>query len=114
MLLFQAVLLGLPSGLKLACLLFVPALALVIRRKWRLAAASREEVKRLVILAAQEAVNAEIEAVNEYRTRVEYETSPASAVAPGPKGKPMCAVCYKPTTTRCSRCKAVKYWLVGC
>ncbi|CAA7400929.1 unnamed protein product [Spirodela intermedia] len=109
MLHFQAVLLGLPSALKLACLLFVPVFALVIRRKWKLAAASREEVKRLVILAAEEAANAEIEAANEYRTRLEYESSPSSAAASEPKGKPMCAVCNRPTTTRCSRCKAVKY-----
>uniref|UniRef100_A0A1D1Y437 ubiquitinyl hydrolase 1 n=1 Tax=Anthurium amnicola TaxID=1678845 RepID=A0A1D1Y437_9ARAE len=105
----QEVLLGLPGALQLVLLLFVPVLALLARRKWRLAAARREEVRRLVLLAAEEAARAEIEATYEYRNRLDYEYSPPSAAPPPSTAKPVCAVCHTPTTNRCSRCKAVRY-----
>lgn len=87
---------------------FSPALALVVRRKWRLAEIRRMEVRRLVRLAAAEAERAEKEAA-EFMYSAE---KPASAVDGGGVGTSNCAVCHNPTTNRCSRCKAVKYWSV--
>ncbi|XP_068644066.1 ubiquitin carboxyl-terminal hydrolase 17-like [Aristolochia californica] len=68
----------------------------VVRRKWRKAAARREEIVRLLVLASEESARAELEAAKEY---IE-----ATTVV-----RHQCAVCYSPTTTRCSRCKAVRY-----
>lgn len=56
---------------------------------------------RLLVLAAEEAARAELEAA------AEYGATAGAAVA-----IQQCAVCYCPTTTRCSRCKAVRYWSV--
>ncbi|KAJ4845930.1 hypothetical protein Tsubulata_008414 [Turnera subulata] len=72
----------------------------VIRRKWRLRVARQEEIRRLLAFAAEEAARAELEATY----AVIY------AEAPVPKTNTyQCAVCYSPTTTRCSQCKAVRY-----
>lgn len=78
----------------------VPVTFLVIHRKWRLAMARKEEIKRLLILASDEAARAELEASAGYVS--------VSAVVQDYQ----CAVCYCPTTTRCARCKAVHYWYV--
>ncbi|GAY41504.1 hypothetical protein CUMW_059960, partial [Citrus unshiu] len=74
-----------------------PAIALIIRRKWRRAVARKEEIKRLLILASEEAARAEFEASYGYSTTVYVPQHP------------QCAVCFSPTTTRCARCKAVRY-----
>ncbi|PKA56122.1 Ubiquitin carboxyl-terminal hydrolase 16 [Apostasia shenzhenica] len=87
-----------------------PALALVVRRKWRLAEVRRAEVLRLVRLAAAEAERAEREAASFAYVAEE----PISAVSSGGMGMQHCAVCYCPTTTRCSRCKAVRYCSGSC
>lgn len=93
------------AGAALVLILVVgPVLALVVRRRWRLAVARREEVQRLVLLAAEEAERAEMEAALAYS---------AESAAVGTSVRPVCAVCFSPTTTRCSRCKAVRYWSVG-
>ncbi|XP_010916668.1 ubiquitin carboxyl-terminal hydrolase 17 isoform X2 [Elaeis guineensis] len=94
--------LGLP-GAALVALLLGPLLALLLRRRWRFAAVRRQEVMRLARLAAEEATRAEEEAVLAYRP-----ITAATAAGRGPR-TPQCAVCYSPTTTRCSRCKAVRY-----
>ncbi|KAH9756271.1 ubiquitin carboxyl-terminal hydrolase 16 [Citrus sinensis] len=73
------------------------AIALIIRRKWRRAVARKEEIKRLLILASEEAARAEFEASYGYSTTVYVPQHP------------QCAVCFSPTTTRCARCKAVRY-----
>nr|XP_010942663.1 ubiquitin carboxyl-terminal hydrolase 17 [Elaeis guineensis] len=89
------------AGAALVLVLVVgPVLALVVRRRWRLAVARQEEVRRLVLLAAEEAERAEMEAA------LAYAAEPAAVEAPA---RPVCAVCFSPTTTRCSRCKAVRY-----
>lgn len=95
--------LGLP-GAALVALLLGPLLALLLSRRWRLAAARQEEVMRLAFLAAEEATRAEEEAVIDYRP-----ITAAIATGKGPRPS-QCAVCYSPTNTRCSRCKAIKYW----
>ncbi|KAG9450807.1 hypothetical protein H6P81_010772 [Aristolochia fimbriata] len=68
----------------------------VVRRKWRAAAARREEITRLLVLASEESARAELEAAQDY-------------VGPTTVRPHQCAVCYSSTTTRCSRCKAVRY-----
>ncbi|KAJ7958928.1 Ubiquitin carboxyl-terminal hydrolase [Quillaja saponaria] len=84
------------SSLVLVVCLVIPVIGFVIRRKWRLAVSRREEIKRLVVLASEEAARAELEATVVY-----------GAVSV-PKNN-QCTVCYCPTTTRCARCKAVHY-----
>ena len=77
-----------------------PVICLVIRRKWRLSVARKEEINRLLVLSSEEAFRAELEATSGYTS--------LSFTPPGHQ----CAVCYSPTTTRCARCKAVRYWYV--
>ncbi|CAI0406005.1 unnamed protein product [Linum tenue] len=86
------------SSLVLAavCLAF-PVVTLLIHRKWRLAVARNEEINRLLVLASEEAVRAELEAT------VSYSPVPVS------RNVYQCFVCYSPTTTRCAQCKAVRY-----
>lgn len=88
------------QNLVLAVCLAVPVIVLVARRKWQLSVARNEEIKRLLILASEESARAELEAAVEYGSAV-------VTVSPN-----QCAVCFFPTTTRCARCKAVRYWYV--
>ncbi|MED6148840.1 ubiquitin-specific protease [Stylosanthes scabra] len=83
----------------------VPVIGLVVRHKWRLSVARSEEVRRLLVLAAEEAARAESEATYQYFGEA---TVPVAAAA-APAKSNQCAVCFCPTTTRCSRCKAVHY-----
>lgn len=89
----------------------------VIRQVWRNAEAKKEEVMRLV----QDTAMAEMEAsttaaafasaseasVSSVSASFDLDSLPVSAS----QGY-QCAVCYSPTTMRCSRCKAVRYWFV--
>ncbi|KAD4586149.1 hypothetical protein E3N88_23750 [Mikania micrantha] len=124
--------LGLPNlvVLVVVCVVF-PAIGFVIRRKWRHAAARREEIKRLLIFASEEAARAEIEATEGYfytanvspsvpspdSTRVPASDPawvpipPRASVSVAPSLKPTykCAVCFSPTSTRCAKCKAARY-----
>ena len=77
-----------------------PVIYLVIRRKWRLSVARKEEINRLLVLSSEEAFRAELEASAGY-----------TYTSITPLGH-QCAVCYSTTTTRCARCKAVRYWYV--
>ena len=79
----------------------VPVIGLVIQRKWRLSVSRAEEIRRLVLFASEEAARAELEA------NAEYGYGIVSTVSLN-----QCVVCYFPTTTRCARCKAVRYWYV--
>jgi ubiquitin carboxyl-terminal hydrolase 36/42 len=125
--------------LALTLLVLLPALTLLVRGRWRRAAARREEVLRLAQMAAEEAELAERESVVAYYSELfpgvvhaaELPEAPVwgpapSVVAPSlaqedadaqhplsqpPAGtKGVCAVCFRPTTFRCKQCKAVKYW----
>ncbi|CAL9752894.1 unnamed protein product [Musa acuminata subsp. burmannicoides] len=91
-----------PLGFALVALVLGPLLALVARRRWRRAAARRAEVMRLALLAAEEAARAEEALWLGCR-------SPLPVVGGGGPKMAVCAVCRSPTTTRCSRCKAVRY-----
>uniref|UniRef100_A0A7N0UPS3 ubiquitinyl hydrolase 1 n=1 Tax=Kalanchoe fedtschenkoi TaxID=63787 RepID=A0A7N0UPS3_KALFE len=144
--------------LKLLVLLSFPVIGYVIRRKWRFALAKEAEIKRLMLLAAEEAARAEFEAaevgyyasVSEPANRAPtfgfevqgsfgssagsfvnapevsvrnqspeaassgvkvYQSAEAASV--GVKVY-QCAVCLSPTTTRCSRCKSVRYCSAKC
>ncbi|KAK9136113.1 hypothetical protein Syun_015443 [Stephania yunnanensis] len=95
--------LGFPGLISLALLILFggPIVSFVVQWRVRKAVERREEVLRLMAMASQESLRAEIEAAEESKV--------IGVVVDG--GLPMlqCAVCYRPTATRCSRCKAVRY-----
>ncbi|XP_071712014.1 ubiquitin carboxyl-terminal hydrolase 17-like [Rutidosis leptorrhynchoides] len=125
--------LGLPNLVVLVVMFVIfPVIGFVVRSKWRQAVERAEEVKRLVILASEEAARAEIEANEGYFYTINSSPSfsqsdsgwipaaksgwvPAPVVDPAPAAtvlKPstyQCAVCLSPTSTRCAQCKAVRY-----
>lgn len=72
----------------------------IIRRKWQLAVARNEEIKRLLVLAAEETARAEREASYVYGASVSATHNN------------QCALCYIPATARCAQCKSVRYWCV--
>ncbi|KAJ8445096.1 hypothetical protein Cgig2_029468 [Carnegiea gigantea] len=74
-----------------------PAGFFVFRRKWRMAAARRAEINRLLVSASEEAARAELEA------SVGYSVTYAVPL------QRHCAVCYTPTHNRCARCKSFHY-----
>ncbi|XWS29585.1 hypothetical protein CRYUN_Cryun24cG0041600 [Craigia yunnanensis] len=78
------------NGVVLVSLLVV---FLVIRLKLRNAAVRKEEVTRLLEMVSHEAAVVEAQAAVEYGYYPKYQ----------------CAVCFAPTTTRCSQCKSVRY-----
>lgn len=96
--------LGFPSLVLAACVV-LPLIGFIIRRKWRLAVVRKEEIKRLLVLAAEEAARAELEAAAGYGAG-----AGSTFTVPISTSYHQCAVCYSPTTTRCARCKAVRYW----
>ncbi|CAO2188605.1 unnamed protein product [Urochloa humidicola] len=134
---------SLPSAavvLWLVALVVVPGLLLLVRSRWRRAAARREEVRRLARLAAEESELAERESVLAYYSELFPSVvhaaevpeaplwAPTPAVVPAqedgveaqphtqpPAGaKGVCVVCFRPTTFRCKQCKAVKYCSFKC
>ncbi|KAK1405579.1 Ubiquitin-specific protease 16 [Heracleum sosnowskyi] len=78
---------------------------IVIRRKWRIAAARREEIKRLLVFAAEESARAEFEATVLYESVVKEEFVSEKV----PVVKNQCALCFSPAAKLCSQCKAVRY-----
>ncbi|PHU20470.1 Ubiquitin carboxyl-terminal hydrolase 16 [Capsicum chinense] len=60
--------LGFLSSLVVAAFVavFGPVLGFVVRRKWRRSVARREEIKRLLVLASEEAARVELQAAEEY------------------------------------------------
>lgn len=92
-------------------LLFVFCLGLissfVIRWKWNKSVERKKEIMRLVAIAADEAARAELQANAEYQYM--YRGFDSVPVVPPVVRTTDCAVCHSPTTTRCARCKAVKY-----
>lgn len=106
-------------GFQSLFLVFIAAIGFFIRRKWLLSVARKAEIKRLLVLAAEEAARAELEASAGYGYSYSYSyshsPSPADSVSAAASAAPIstnyqCAVCYSPTTTRCARCKAIRYW----
>ncbi|XP_063947392.1 ubiquitin carboxyl-terminal hydrolase 19 isoform X5 [Daucus carota subsp. sativus] len=80
-------------------------IGIVIRRKWRTAAARRREVERLLVFAAEEAERAELEASVQYGAAVAKEESVSEKLV----DRSECALCFSVATKFCSRCKAVRY-----
>ncbi|XP_031258966.1 ubiquitin carboxyl-terminal hydrolase 17-like [Pistacia vera] len=78
-------------GILVVCLL---VFGVVIRQKWRDSAVRKVEVTNLLNAVAEESLMVEFEAANQYNSMPRFY---------------QCAVCFLPTTTRCSRCKAVRY-----
>ena len=89
------------SSLVLVVSVVLPLVGLFIRRKWQLSIARQAEIKRLLILASEEDARAELEASFGYGS---------ISIS---QNYHQCAVCFCPTTTRCARCKAVRYWYVS-
>lgn len=80
----------------LVVLVLVPLVSLALFRRWqKKRAAKRAEIRKLLVLAAEEAARAEEEAAQVYTSTfvTRYQ----------------CALCFSPSTTRCSRCKTVRY-----
>ncbi|KAL8030245.1 hypothetical protein ABFX02_14G274000 [Erythranthe guttata] len=107
------------GDLGLLCSLVAVVLGwLFVRRKLRRAAARRDEVRRLMAFASEEAARVEREAAAIYRSYGSpLPAQPIVAEEPivGPGSPPVrqlqyqCEVCFSPTTTRCKQCKAVRY-----
>ncbi|KAI3806690.1 hypothetical protein L1987_22604 [Smallanthus sonchifolius] len=113
--------LAFPSPVFLVVVVVVVVIVLVLRRKWRQSVARSEEVRRLLVSASEEASRVEFEAREAYyytatatpsvRVSVSTPTPNYASVPLGSQLKPpyLCAVCFCPTTTRCAKCKAVRY-----
>ncbi|CAL0319303.1 unnamed protein product [Lupinus luteus] len=88
------------------CVVVPAVIGFVIRLKWQFAVARKEEINRLLILAAEETARAEREASYSYlySTAAVYITSKIN----------QCAVCYFPATARCAKCKSVRYCSFEC
>ncbi|KAE8715814.1 Ubiquitin carboxyl-terminal hydrolase 17 [Hibiscus syriacus] len=80
-------------GFDIVVLVSLLGVFLVIRHKLRNAAARKEELTRLLEMVSHESAVVEAQATAEYGYYPKYQ----------------CAVCFAPTTTRCSRCKSVRY-----
>ncbi|RYR47482.1 ubiquitin carboxyl-terminal hydrolase 16 [Arachis ipaensis] len=89
--------------LLLICLVFPAIGFFYVRRKWRISVARKEEIRRLLILAAEETARAERESTYGYGAAVE------TAVKSN-----QCAVCFVPATARCAQCKSVRYCSFEC
>ncbi|CAH9078369.1 unnamed protein product [Cuscuta europaea] len=125
--------LGFLSRFVVAALLVVagPVLGFVFRWKWRRAVARREEVDQLLYFASTDAARAELEAAAQYSfdyggysygSVLEGDVpaavpmpspvpaySSSTSVPAAPQLQHQCANCFSPASTRCSRCKAVRY-----
>lgn len=77
----------------------LPLLAYVLLGKWSEASKKRERVSLLAQLASEEALRAEAMAVADV----------FPPVSSSKNGLHACARCSRPATTRCSRCKSVRY-----
>lgn len=81
-------------------LVVLPLVTYILLGKWNEAAKRNARISMLARLAAEEAL------------RVEAMTSAdvISTGSPMKNGQHQCARCCSPATTRCSRCKSVRYW----
>ncbi|KAJ9560383.1 hypothetical protein OSB04_005543 [Centaurea solstitialis] len=107
----------------LVILVVVVVVLFVVRRKWRELVARREEVRWLLASASEESARVEFEARGTYfytgeavPSSARVSSSGSDSVPLGPPVKPQyqCAVCFCPTTTRCAKCKAVRYCSGNC
>ncbi|GMJ09234.1 ubiquitin-specific protease 15 [Hibiscus trionum] len=81
-------------------LVVFPLVAYFLLGKWGEVSKKREKISLLAHLVAEEAFRAETMAATDI-----------IPVVPIPeRGLHVCARCFGPATTRCSRCKPVRYW----
>ncbi|KAB2602000.1 ubiquitin carboxyl-terminal hydrolase 15-like [Pyrus ussuriensis x Pyrus communis] len=80
----------------------LPLVAYVLLGKWSETSKKRETVSLLAQLAAEEALRAETMAIAAV-------IPPVSSSNPSKNGLQICARCYSTATTRCSRCKSIRY-----
>lgn len=87
-------------------LVVLPLVTYILLGKWNEAAKKKEKISMLVQLAAEEAHHAEA------MTAVSVIPVASSSKI----GFHECARCFGPATTRCSRCKSVRYWydIISC
>ncbi|KAJ9183072.1 hypothetical protein P3X46_006983 [Hevea brasiliensis] len=84
-------------------LVVLPLVAYILLGKWSEATKKREKIDLLAQLATEEALKAEA---------MPHATATAPAIPfvhPSKNGIHVCARCSSPATTRCSRCKSVRY-----
>ncbi|XP_010484359.1 PREDICTED: ubiquitin carboxyl-terminal hydrolase 17-like isoform X1 [Camelina sativa] len=91
-------------GFRFILIGFILLVFLLIRRQWRSASVRRDQVIRLIALATEESHLAE-----EVRVR-----SPTVAADDSVSDVYRCAVCLYPTSTRCAKCKSVRYCSSKC
>lgn len=94
--------LGFSSLILLVLCLVLPVIGLIIIRRWQVSETRKREIRRLLVLAAEETARAEKEASFAYGT----------AVSATPSNQ--CALCYFPATARCAQCKSVRYCSFEC
>jgi ubiquitin carboxyl-terminal hydrolase 36/42 len=85
-------------------LVVLPLVAYILLGKWTESAKKRERISLLAQLAAEEACRAEVMAT----------THVIPPMSTSKNGIQVCARCFSPATTRCSRCKSVRYWYFTC
>ncbi|KAJ7948861.1 Ubiquitin carboxyl-terminal hydrolase [Quillaja saponaria] len=85
-------------------LVVLPVVAYIFLGKWSEAAKKKERISLLAQLAVEEAFRAEQMAVADVIT----------PVSPSKSELQMCARCFAPSRTRCSRCKSVRYCSGNC
>lgn len=83
-------------------LVVFPLVAYVLLGKWSESTKKRDRISLLAHMAAEEALRAEATATD----------CALSMITATNNGVHACARCFSPATTRCSRCKAVRYWYV--
>ncbi|ERN02447.1 hypothetical protein AMTR_s00096p00169340 [Amborella trichopoda] len=85
----------------LLALILITSFTYFLLGKWKEALNRRERIRKLADSVAEESL------------RVEETTSLNAASSPAYSsfnGSLTCARCFSPATTRCSRCKSVRYW----
>jgi ubiquitin carboxyl-terminal hydrolase 36/42 len=131
-----------PKAVALVAALALVALGALATRWLQRMEARNEEVRRLALLAAAEEETIAREEAYYYgqyggfvrssdlpeapslwaaqegppapkEVMAEAAAAAAATVASPTAGKGVCAMCSKPTTLRCKRCKSVKYWSVS-
>lgn len=113
-------------------LVVLPLLAYILLGKWSEASKKKERICLLAQLAAEEAFRAEAMAAAMATATTTTTTMPAATVSAtatatatatampmativphvslSKNGIHECARCHGPATTRCARCKSVRYW----
>ena len=86
----------------------LPIIAYIVLGKWSEVSSKKDKIRVLAQIAAEESCVAEAKGVS-------YVTAtgvPRVSITKVKTGFHECARCFSPATTRCSRCKTVRYWYV--